>query len=109
MKITITIPDAAIRQAILGAHSRYWAQGLVGNEDGSYALIEHMESFDDPSEWVPHRFGDDEIAKAIVLLSAHPGGGEGSKSFGRLCRGHADGFDGDRLIQYAVFGELKYG
>jgi hypothetical protein len=103
VKITITIPDAAIRQAILGAHSRYWAKDLTVCADGSYRLIEHMVTHDE-NQWVHHRFGKAKIAKAIeAMIMKH------STNLGRLADGCCDGPDGDLLIQYACFGELKYG
>jgi hypothetical protein len=97
MKITITIPDAAIRQAIRGAHSRYWAGTLYCYPDGSYGIMEGEQQ---------HRFGKAKIAAAIKLLSKDKPNFE---SFGRLCDGCCDGPDGDLLIQYACFGELKHG
>jgi hypothetical protein len=105
MKITITIPDAAIRSAILGAHSRYWASGLTVHDSGSYSVVERYESHSGPVK-VTHRFGSVKIRRAIVLLSQDQPNFE---SFGRLCDGCCDGPDGDLLIQYACFGELKYG
>jgi hypothetical protein len=103
MKITITIPDAAIRSAILGANRHYWATSLAVRTDGSYSLAEHMDTRDEGA-WVRHHFGVARLRIALGLLCK-----SNLAAFGRLLTGFTTSDDGDLLIQYACFGELKYG
>jgi hypothetical protein len=99
MKITITIPNKHIRQAILGAHSRYWCSCLTPRVDGSYSV---KESGYDAEPAI--RFGKAKIARALDLIAANH-----IPLFARFAAGKNDGPDNDILLQYACFGELKYG
>jgi hypothetical protein len=92
MNFTVTISDRVITNAYISAAIGYWgARSGRRVKDGDGTV---------------YNVTDTKLMRAMSLLAADF---NNSDSFARIMADRADTHDGDLLIQYACFGELKYG
>lgn len=102
MKIQIEIPDQNIDNALAAPHSRYWASEAGWDPKGRTGyVVDALAAVGEPRRY---EFAADAIVRALQVM-----GEFGLAAFGHVCDDRADGPDGDTLLQYTVFGELKYG
>ena len=110
MKITIEIEGARIRELISEAGSRFWARGLEFKGDTmAFTIVEHggIAEPGDGGE-TEHTVTEDMIRDGLVkMANAEPDKGGHHFSAVRDCR-QSDMWTGDAIIQFAIFGELKY-
>lgn len=111
MKITIEIEDNHVRELISEAGSGHWARDLVFVNDSSlaFAIIEH-EGIHDPGDGgeTKHEVTEEMIVAGLTkMANAKPD--EGGHHFADV-RDYrlSDMYTGDAIIQFAIFGELRY-
>ena len=103
MKITIEVPDTYINIALSEPHSRYWASEARWDTVRRKGYVIERETN------TRHDFGQLSIANALIKMSqGGPSLRVGPALLGRLCVGDTDGPDGDKLLQLAALGELRY-
>lgn len=104
MKIEVTISTKRLHDLIEGAGSAYWAKNFKWNSKTSFSLVEHY-----PKVPVKHKVTREMLRKGLVAM-AKSKRNEGGWHFPNVMEdGTDDMYTGDALIQYAIFGELKYG
>lgn len=111
MIILIEVDDARVRELIEEAGSRYWARDLAFQDGSSvFTLVEHGGIHDEgsPGE-TTHSVTTDMVRDGLVKMAniEHDKGGH---HFAAVCDWRqSDMWTGDAVIQFAIFGELKYG
>lgn len=105
MNITIKIADKRIRELISEAGSRYWARDLeFRGKSLAFAVIEHGAK-----EERKHTVTAKMIRTGLTKM-ANAASDEGGHHFAAVCdEDKSDMNTGDAIIQFAIFGELKYG
>ena len=106
MLIQVEISAKRIRDLIEGAGSRYWANDFhwwpAGGPTLGFRLIEDECGTE-------HRVTTEMIVEGLRKMAASKRN-EGGHHFADCMEdGSDDMYTGDALIQYAIFGELKYG
>ncbi len=108
MQVNISIPDDHIRNAVGGARFGYWAsapEATWSRVNLTLTLREHEYGTSDPQTF---NLTLDSWIHALALMGTHSSRGV-CEALARILAGRADGNDGDMLVQFACFGELKYG
>lgn len=104
MKFTFEVPNQLILDALETARCTYW--GTISKlhiDDFGRIYVTVLESIDG-SEPITHIKDDNDVMRALEAAVLHC-----PVTFGRLITGQSDGLDGDTLLQFICFGELKYG
>lgn len=104
MKIEIEISDKRIRQLISGAGSRYWADDFEWVDMMNFTIVEYE---DGPPK--THTVTAEMLADGLSKMSKVPRNKGGWHFENCMEGGSNDMYTGDALIQFAIFGELKYG
>lgn len=104
--IELEISDARCVDVIGDAHSRHWLDTYVVDwrpRECTLRLAPMKGNRD--VEWIERTIGAPAIAEAIgdMLRSKHHKG-----PAARVLAGEDDGIDRDLVLQYAVFGRVKY-
>lgn len=110
MDIIIQIPEERVHELIEEAGSRYWARDLVWLDDRQrFTLVEHGGIHDkgSPGE-TTHSVTMDMVRDGLTKMAnaEHDKGGHHFAAV-RDWR-QSDMYTGDAVIQFAIFGELKY-
>jgi hypothetical protein len=100
MMINIEVSDKLILDAIGGATIGYWADVHSGEFSRLKCTITVVES-ETRKTFVCQR---DKLILAVDIMAQ-----KAPKHFAYLMTGNADADTGDLLIQYACFGEARYG
>jgi hypothetical protein len=108
MNITIKIDDKRIRELISDAGSRYWARDLEFYGGAANPLAFIVTEHGDGSA-TRHTVTTKMIRDGLTKM-AHAKHDEGGRHFPDVFEsGQSDRYTGDAIIQFAIFGELKYG
>ena len=111
MKIEIEISDKHIRQLISGAGSRYWADDFewaTSSHGRPWALAFTIVEYEDGPPKT-HTVTPAMLAEGLSKMSKVPRNKGGWHFENCMEGGSDDAWTGDALIQFAIFGELKYG
>jgi hypothetical protein len=105
MNITIKIDDKRIRELISEAGSRYWARDLeFKGKSMAFTITEHGDG-----DITYHTVTTKMIRDGLTKMANMPHN-EGGHHFSNVCDWtQSDSWTGDAIIQFAIFGELKYG
>lgn len=113
MKITLDIPDDEIRRALANANIDYWGSGPAATSGpdsaGRYVLEHHGEC-----ESNRHTCHHLDLERGLRMMYQRPPEGlqrsQGYTSIGKGMRTSMwDAAQCDAFVQYAAFGELRYG
>lgn len=111
MNIVIKINDTRVRELIEDANARYWARGLALQEGSlAFTIIEHGGIHEpDCGGETTHAVTEEMIIAGLTKM-ANAGHNEGGHYFAEVRDWkQGDGWTGDAVIQFAIFGEMKYG
>ncbi len=107
--IPVTIPvrldRKRVRQMIGGAH-QYWSDDFEWIKGASYGFRIHEVNDGEIDVW--HTVTD-EMVEAGLEKMANADLNEGGHHFPAILREEDDMWTKDAIVQFAVFGELKYG
>lgn len=107
MKITLDIADADIEAALqtAGEHGiGYWARDLDDNDDGSWQVTERIRPTD---QTVTHKL---DIERGLRMMYQNPAQTGIKRAVSKGYNPSAwDIHQADAFVQYAAFGELRYG
>lgn len=103
MKIAVNITIKRVVELIESNCSAYWAKKFRWKGRPGFQIVEH----DDGPEKL-HIVTPAKLQRGLELM-AKAGPDEGGHHFANMLTDSTDAWTGDALIQFAVFGELKYG
>ena len=104
MDITIKIDDKRIHELISDAGSRYWARDLVFRGQLGFTLVEHADN-----SYTRHNVSAKMVRDGLTKM-AHAKHDQGGHHFAAVLDFQSnDMYTGDAIIQFAIFGKLKYG